>query len=138
MSPLDGEARPLPKSAQVAPRVKKYRRTVAGPKRWAQIAAAKQGPCRVTGAPPPNQLAHLISRAQGGPDTEWNIVPLSVEAHILFDARDPDTCRKVALSLTDQEYAGLVEHAGEQVFERRFGIVYSRAGEARAPSGGVV
>lgn len=118
--------KPYPKTVQLARQERRYRRKVAGPKRWQQIAQAKQGPCRVTGAAPPNELAHLISRAQGGPDTEWNIVPLAHDAHLLFDQRDPETCRIVCETLTDQEYAGLVEYAGEQVFERRFGIRFER------------
>lgn len=117
---------PYPKTRQLARGERRYTRKVAGPKRWQQIAAAKQGRCRVTGAPPPNQLAHIIGRAQGGPDSEWNIIPLSQTAHVLFDAREPETCRIVCQSLTDQEYAGLVAFGGEQVFERRFGIRYER------------
>jgi hypothetical protein len=78
------------------------------------------------GAPPPNDLAHLISRAQGGPDSEWNIVPLSRDAHTRFDARDPVVCLMVLESLTDQEYAGLVSFAGENVFEQRFGVQFER------------
>lgn len=121
------EARPYSKEMQLARSERRHARKVASKGRWQQIADAKQGPCRVTGAAPPNDLAHLISRAQGGPDVEWNIVPLSREAHTLFDQRDAATCRIVCESLTDEEYAGLVEHAGENVFEARFGIKYERA-----------
>ena len=117
---------PYPKNVQLARAERRYVRTVASPKRWAAIANAKQGPCRVTGAAPPNDLAHLIGRAQGGPDVEWNIVPLCRDAHTRFDARDPLTCLTVCQTLTDDEYAGLVEFAGEGVFERRFGIRYER------------
>lgn len=124
---MSDEARPYSKEMQLARAERRYTRKVASPKRWAAIADAKQGPCRVTGAPPPNELAHIIARSQGGPDVAWNIVPLSREAHARFDQRDPETCRAVLESLTDEEYAGLVEFAGEQVFERRFGIRFERA-----------
>lgn len=121
------EAKPYPKTTQLARAEKRYHRKVASPKRWQAILDEKMGPCRVTGAPPPNDPAHLIARGQGGPDRAWNIVPLAREPHRLFDARDPETCRKVLESLTDEEYAGLIEHGGEQVFERRFGLKYERA-----------
>lgn len=118
---------PYPKTKQLARAERRYHRKVAGPKRWAQIAAAKQGPCRVCSTAPPNELAHLIGRAQGGHDSEWNIVPLCRLHHSLFDMRDAAVCRTICESLTDQEYAGLVEFAGEHVFERRFGIRFERA-----------
>lgn len=114
--------KPYPKAVQLARSERRYVRKVASPKRWQQIADAKQGPCRATGAPPPNDLAHIIPRSEGGPDSEWNIVPLAREPHRLFDARDPETCRKVLASLTDHEYAGLIKFGGEGVFERRFRI----------------
>lgn len=113
---------PYPKSAQLARQEKRYRRKVASPKMWARIAAEKPGPCRACGAVPPNELAHLVARAQGGPDAEFNIVPLCRACHVLFDARHSETCRTVSASLTDDEYAGLGALAGEAVFERRFGI----------------
>lgn len=124
--PLDGDPRPYSKETQLARQTKRYHRKKATKGQWATIAAEKQGPCRVTGAAPPNQLAHLISRAQGGPDEAWNIVPLSLEAHARFDGGDPETCRLVAESLTDEEYSRLIEFAGESVFETRFKIRYSR------------
>ena len=117
---------PYPKAVQLARQEKRYHRTVASAKQWEKLHAEKQGPCWVTLMPPPNELAHLISRAQGGPDAAWNLIPLTRAAHSLFDMRDPDTCRAVCESLTDEEYAGLIEFAGEGVFERRFGIAYER------------
>ncbi len=127
--PLD-EAKPFPKSEQLARGPKRPKRLVASKKRWAEIVARKMGPCRSCGHPPPNQMAHLLGRGQGAPDSEWNVVPLcgpfANGCHALFDARDPETCRRVMLSLTDQEYAGLVNWGGEGVIERRFGIRYER------------
>lgn len=125
--PLDGEARPLSKSSQLARGNRRYTRKVASARRWQQIADAKQGPCRCCDAPPPNQLHHTLSRSQGGSDTESAIVPLCQRCHQLVEERDPAACRALVLSLTDAEYAWLVEAAGESVFERRYGITYSRA-----------
>ncbi len=125
------EAKPYSKDAQVARGPKRPSRMKASAKRWAEIAERKQGPCRGCGRRPPNQMAHLLGRGQGAPDSEWNVVPLCGPfyngCHDLFDGRDPDVCRKVAESLTDQEYAGLIEWAGEGVIERRFGVRYLRA-----------
>lgn len=122
---LEGDARPFSKEAQLARGPKRPKRLVASKKRWTEIAARKQGPCRGCGGPAPNQLAHLIGRGQLGPDSEWNIVPLCQTCHPLFDGHHKPTCRKVALSLTDQEYAGLVNWGGEGVIERRFGIRFT-------------
>jgi len=117
---------PYPKAIQTARAERRYVRRVASPKDWQRIAAEKQGPCRVCDAPPPNDLAHLIPRSQGGPDVEFNIAPLCRRDHAAFDARDPGTVLMVLAGLTDDEYAGLVEHAGEAVFERHFNIDYRR------------
>ena len=124
---MKDEARPYPKSQQLARQTKRYTRKVASPKRWQQIIDAKQGPCRVCGKPAPNEMAHLISRARGGHDSEWNLIPLCRDDHALFDQMDRDVCLRICETLTDQEYAGLVEHQGEAVFERRFGVRYRSA-----------
>jgi hypothetical protein len=117
---------PYPKSAQLARRDRKYTRKVASPKRWQQIIDAKQGPCRVCQMPAPNEMAHLIPRSRGGHDTNWNIIPLCRDCHALFDQYDRDTCLAIVDSLTDDEYAGLVQNQGEQVFEQRFKVDYTR------------
>jgi len=117
---------PYPKSRQLARYDRRYRRKVAAAKDWQKIQAAKQGPCRVSQKPPPNEMAHLIPRSQGGPDEAWNIVPLSRGVHTLFDGRHTQTVLRVLASLTDDEYAGLVQHGGEGVFERHFRVEYQR------------
>lgn len=127
MTPLDGPAMPRPKTTQLARGERRYRRKVASPKRWAAIADAKQGPCRVCGAPPPNELHHLIPRAQGGSDTESNITPLCRDCHGLVERRDEGSCARLAEALTDHEYSYVVESYGEGFFERRLGIKYERA-----------
>ena len=68
------EAKPYTKQAQVAQQGRRYVRKIASPKRWQQIIDAKQGPCRVCDAPGPCEMAHLVSRSQGGSDTEANTV----------------------------------------------------------------
>ncbi len=125
--PLDGDAKPLSKSAQLERGPKRPSRQIAGGKRKAQMREAKQGPCRICGKLPPNELHHLISRGQGGADTESNLVALCQTDHALIEARDPIVGRMLAAALTDEEYSYAVYHYGEAFFERRLGIVYSRA-----------
>ncbi len=124
--PLD-DFKPYSKETQVARGPKRPSRQKASAKRWAEIAARKQGPCRICGHAPPNELHHLIARSQGGADTESCLVPLCQTDHALIEARDPIAGRMLAAALTDAEYAFVVEHYGESFFERRLGIVYSRA-----------
>jgi hypothetical protein len=71
-------------------------------------------------------MAHLLGRGQQAPDSEWNVVPLCMTCHPLFDGYHKPTLLLVAQSLTDQECAGLIEWGGEGVIERRFGVVYAR------------
>lgn len=123
--PLDGEAKPLSKDSQLARGDRRYTRKVASSRRWAQIIAAKGGPCRVCGATVV-QFHHLIPRSQGGSDTEANIVPLCRDDHARIEARDKEAGMALALSLSDSEYSLMVEHGGEDVLERRLGIVYTR------------
>ena len=126
MSDLDRPARPWSKEQQTARGERRRKRNVASRKDWQRIANAKRGPCRSCGRQGSNQLAHLISRGQLGPDETWNIVSLCMVCHGRFDARDPETCLRVAESLTDDELFGLIAFGGEAVIERRFGVVYKR------------
>ncbi len=123
--PID-DFKPYSKDAQLARGPKRPKRQTASRDRWAQIAAAKQGPCRVCRKAPPNELHHLIARSQGGADTEGNIVSLCRSCHARIEARDPLAGEILAASLTDAEYAYTHDHFGESFFERRLGIVYSR------------
>lgn len=125
--PLDGDARPWSKESSLARAGKRHHRQTASSRRWSQIAESKGGPCKVCGAAPPNQLHHLIARSQGGADTEANIVALCQRDHALIEARDPVAGLILAGALTDLEYAYCVDHFGESFFERRLGVVYSRA-----------
>lgn len=118
--------KPYSKEQQLARSERRYHRKVASPKRWQAIADAKQGPCRVTGALPPNQLHHLVDRVHGGSDTENNIVPLSAAAHALVTSGDNKACQILLAGLSDAEYAYMVEHGGEDYPERRYRLRYSR------------
>lgn len=130
MSPLDGDAQPDSKERQLSRGERRYTRKVASPKRWQQIIDAKRGPCKVCGATSGVSYHHLIPRSQGGSDSESNVVPLcgsgTTGCHGRIEARDPEAGMALALSLTDAEYAYMVEHGGEDVLERRLGIVYTR------------
>jgi hypothetical protein len=125
VTPLDGDAQPFSKESQTARGERRYTRKVASPKRWVAIIAAKGGPCRVCGAAVV-QFHHVIPRGQGGADSESNIVPLCADCHRRIEARDKEAGLALALSLSDSEYAYAIEHGGEDVLERRLGIVYTR------------
>ncbi len=121
------EAKPWSKSDSLrhnGPRRKL--RAVATGTEWKRIRAAKDARCRLCGAPPPNDLHHVLSRGQGGDDVAPNVVPLCARDHDLVERRDPAACMALAVSLTDEEYAYAVDTFGESFFERRLGIVYSR------------
>jgi 5-methylcytosine-specific restriction endonuclease McrA len=120
---------PDPKSRSLARGERRYRRTVASPKQWQAIIAAKRGPCRVCVRAisnghdtQPVELHHLISRAQGGDDVEDNIVPLHKSCHYLVTTRAPGALHALRLSLTDSEYAYVVSKLGESGPARLFGV----------------
>ena len=130
--------KPYPKSAQLARGERRYRRKVASPKRWQAIIQAKQGPCRVCNDPGSNghlygriQFHHVVSRAQGGDDVQDNIVPLCPTCHVFVTCRMPESVRLLLASLDDAEYSYAVTKAGEDFFERAYGLRYERAGGDR-------
>ena len=127
------EVTPDPKSRTLTRGRPKYRRIVAGPKRWQAIADEKLGPCRVCGDSGANgrlygkiQLHHLVSRQDGGDDVPENIVPLCPLDHAKVTQRDSGVALILLLSLSDAEYAYMVERGGETYAERAYGLVYSR------------
>ena len=119
---------PDPKSRALTRGRPKYRRIVAGPKRWQQICDEKLGPCRVCGDQGANgrQLHHLVSRQDGGDDVPDNIVPLCPLDHAKVTQRDSGVALVLMLSLTDAEYAYLIERGGENYPERAYGLEYQR------------
>ncbi len=127
MTPLGDEAKPWSKAESLKRGERRTKRQVAGPKRWREIVAKKQGPCRVCGKPPPNELHHLIARSQGGADCEGNIAALCSACHAKIEARDPVAGLALAVALDDLSYAYVVERFGESFFERRLNIIYERA-----------
>lgn len=93
---------------------------------WAELHARKGGPCRTCGSIGRTELHHLLSKARGGPNEAWNLCSLCPDCHLLVTNEDGATLRLLAERLTDEEYAGLVEHSGETVFERLFHVEYRR------------
>lgn len=131
--PLDGNAKPQPKSAQLARGRRRYRRIIASPKQWQAIQAAKVGPCRVCGDPGSNgrvhgmiQLHRVVSREDFGDDLADNIVPLCYLCHGQVTMRQEKAARALLASLTDAEYAYMVERGGEDYAERAYGLRYTR------------
>jgi hypothetical protein len=133
MSPLEGDAMPRPKSAQLARGQRRYRRKVASPKQWQAIIAAKQGPCRVCCDPCANgrlyglvQFHHVVARVHGGDDVADNLVPLCPSCHGLVTSRERWTCEWLLAELTDAEYAYMIERGGDDYAERAYGVRYAR------------
>jgi 5-methylcytosine-specific restriction endonuclease McrA len=133
MSPLDGDAMPRPKAAQLARGAKRYRRKVASPKQWQAIQAAKFGPCRVCCDPGSNgklhgliHLHHVVSREDFGDDVPENMAPLCPTCHDRVTRRAPLECRELLECLTDAEYAYMIARGGESYPERAYGIEYRR------------
>jgi 5-methylcytosine-specific restriction endonuclease McrA len=133
MSPLDGNAKPRPKSAQLARGQRRYRRKVASPKQWQAIIAAKLGPCRVCGSSADNgklhglvQFHHVVSRQDGGDDIADNIAPLCPSCHSWVTMRAEATCAALLANLSDSEYTYMIERGGENYPERAYGLRYTR------------
>ena len=126
------EAKPFPKSAQLARGERRYRREVASPKQWQAIIAAKHGPCRCCGAISwtvtngGTTYHHLVPRVHGGADTKDNIVPLCEKCHGNITRRSPMFAERLLASLSDAEYSYLVHVGGEDAPERFYGIRYGR------------
>lgn len=118
---------PYPKSRQLARGERRYRRKVASPKQWQAIIAAKAGPCRACGGlDRPIQFHHLVSRAQGGDDVADNILPLCDVCHGSVTVGGVMAVRYMGETLTDAEYAYAIGKAGEDFFERAYGLEYTR------------
>lgn len=117
--------KPYPKEEQLSRGPMRQKRLKASKGRWEKIAESKQGPCRVCGGAPPNELHHLVPRAQGGSDTEANVVPLCHQCHGRVTRYDKEACAALRLSLTDAEYAYANEMFGEVRFEAHLPVRYT-------------
>ncbi len=133
MAPLDDEAKPWSKADSLKRGERRTRRDVAGPKRRAEIVAAKgQDGCRLCGRYPVT-FHHLVPRGSPyfGSDTEANWIALcgsgTTGCHGKIEMRNREAMRKLVEGLTDAEYSFAVEHGGENFFERRYLIRYERA-----------
>lgn len=130
------QAKPYPKAAQLARGERRYRRKVASPKQWQAIIAVKGGKCRLLeaaepvldplGRMRPVQYHHLVPRDLGGDDVADNIIPLCDLCHRGITDRQPGHVTGLLNTLTDAEYAYAVGKVGEDVWERVYGIRYSR------------
>ena len=133
MSPLDGPAQPRPKATQLARGQRRYRRKVASPKQWQAIIAAKQGPCRCCSDPGGNGFSravitfhHIVTRQDGGDDVADNLVPLCLIHHTYVTERRGGYEYRLLASLSDAEYAYMIDRGGEDYPERAYGIRYTR------------
>jgi len=127
------DARPYTKEQQLARGQRRHVRKKASPGTWQRIIDAKIGPCRVCLDPASNgrlhgkiQFHHVVPRDLGGDDVADNIVPLCHECHTYVTSRDQVSGMLLVSRLTDAEYAYAIDKAGEQVFERVYGIEYTR------------
>ena len=123
---MTDEVTPFPKSAQLARGPKRYRRKVASAKRWQAIWDAKRGPCRVCRMHGTTDPHHLVFREDYGDDIEANIVPVCRPCHEALHVRAPAIGRLLLSSLSDAEYAYMIQRGGEDYPERAYGIEYGR------------
>ncbi len=133
--PIMTDAKPFPKSAQLARGERRYRRKVASPKQWQAIQFAKVDgkSCRACPDPfevgwirGPLQLHHVVPRDLGGDDVPDNLVPLCPQCHDGVTRRIQLYAEPMLASLSDTEYAYAVDKLGESVWERVYGIEYQR------------
>jgi 5-methylcytosine-specific restriction endonuclease McrA len=126
----DTNVKPYPKSRQLARGDRRYRRKVASPKQWQAIIAAKAGPCRSCGDSAgrggPIQYHHLVTRGDHGGDVADNIVPLCATCHLFVTSRYAPYCEAMLWTLSDAEYAYMIQRGGEDYPERAYGIRYTR------------
>lgn len=123
------DARPYPKSQQLARGERRYRRKVASPKQWQAIIAAKAEQCRICGETNRAEWIHchhLVSRSNGGDDVADNIVGLCQKCHREIHARSMLSANLLLANLSDAEYAYMIERGGEDYPERAYGIRYER------------
>ena len=120
------DAKPYPKTQQLARGERRYRRKVASAKQWAAFKTAKGHVCRVCEEPNGFSLHHVVPRDQHGDDVLSNLVPVCLDCHLLLHLREPIVCKTLCASLTDAEYANAIGKLGEGAFERVYGIEYGR------------
>ena len=120
---------PYSKEAQLARGERRYRRKVASSKRWQQLWDEKRGPCRICGSSVASlmELHHLVARVHFGDDVADNLVPLCGDCHAAITLRrSSSAAKRLLLSLSDAEYAYMIERGGEDYPERAYGVRYER------------
>ena len=118
--------RPYPKHHQLKHVRLKVRRKIATQDEWADMRAEKRGVCRCCGAGGHCHLHHIVPRSKNGGDVTDNLIPLCWACHELVHKRDRMACLRLVFNLRDDEYAYAVTKCGEPVWERVYGIVYTR------------
>lgn len=118
---------------------KKYRRQVAGRKRWEAIRADKLGPCIVCTwldekQPSPSTLHHVVPRDRNGADTEANLVSLCGSGmtghHGKVEAGDEYVCRTFVDALANLDgdaYSYATSKLGEEGFLRLYRVRFEAA-----------
>lgn len=117
---------PDPKSRTItAPVKRRYRRKVAGPKRWAAMRDDKlaDATCRLC-PQPAGSLHHLVPRRSPffGDDVLPNLVPLCNDCHLTVEDGYNDATARLAAALEDDEYAHVIGKLGEDALPRLFGV----------------
>ena len=120
---------PYSKEQQLSRGERRYRRKVASSKRWQQLWDEKRGPCRICGSGVASlmELHHLVARSHFGDDVADNLVPLCTECHCAITLRRSAAgAKRLLLSLSDAEYAYMIDRGGEDYPERAYGVSYER------------
>lgn len=135
------DPRPYPKRAQLHRPARRRARITATKAQWAEIAAAKLGPCRVCCDPGHNgsqfgriQLHHLVSRSQLGDDVADNIVPLCLRCHESVTLRRSEALMLLVESLSEDEVLYCVRMLGKDAALRLFGVPGGSAATESDPS----
>jgi hypothetical protein len=76
--------------------------------------------------PDPKARTFVVARAHFGDDVADNIVPLCPSCHWRITQRQGVTARALLASLSDAEYAYMIERGGEGYAERAYGVRYAR------------
>src|SRR5690348_10221180 len=106
---------PMPTDPKPAARI------VASPTQWFALRAEKDGPCRVCGSPPPNELHHIVARSRRGDDLAENLAPVCVGCHDLIERRNGYALRRLHDSLTEAERTYCAAKLGGNALLRIFG-----------------
>lgn len=101
---------------------------------WQAIVALKQGPCRVHVQPASNghhfgpvRFWRVVDPDDGGADLADNIVPVCASCCRRLAMGEAGAALALLASLTDAEWASMLEHGGADYAERFYGVSYARS-----------